>query len=345
MTTKNKVHLMIESSISTGFYNFIQKEFDKSLHWFYFVNSGNGHGEKSYKGDNILDNTTALKMVYKADQIFVHSLNYKMLLFLMIQPWLLHKVNWIIWGGDLYYFNKPKTTLKTKVFEFVRAFVIKRIGVIISYPTGDYELAKKWYNTRGEFKKCLYYPYFAVEDYLKHIDVSGEEENIIMVGNSADSSNEHLEVFDKISQLEEINNYKIICPLSYAGKQSYIDTVITKGKELFGDRFVPLVDFMNSDEYYKLLSTVKIVIMAHKRQQATGNILSLIKFKKKIYIRNNISTWDFYKENGIKIFDYYNLEDDLFIPMKEEFKEQNRSAIKNNFTYSRVISEWKDIFK
>ena len=60
MAPKNKVHLMIESSISTGFYNFIQKEFDEYLHWFYFVNSGNGHGVKKIRSSTKLSFCVAI---------------------------------------------------------------------------------------------------------------------------------------------------------------------------------------------------------------------------------------------------------------------------------------------
>lgn len=55
-------------------------------------------------------------------------------------------------------------------------------------------------------------------------NVSKTKENIIIqVGNSADCTNDHIEVFNK---LKRYKNIKIICPLSYGGDDVYIDNVI-----------------------------------------------------------------------------------------------------------------------
>jgi len=350
------LHLTRQEKFTRSFIDFIQENFEIKEHFFLLVG---GQQKKEFEIEDtryiktLKDKNNFLKYflkfnikMYKADKIIIHGFSQPyMFIYFSLQPWLLKKTSWLLWGADLYSYKIKKTTIKTTIYEIMRSICIKNFNSIIAYAEGDYDLAKQWYKTKAELKKCLYYPYFAVEDYLKDIELdSNLEENIIMIGNSASPESEHLEVFQKISKLKGIQDYIILCPLSY-GNMNYANQIIEYGNKYFGNKFKPLVDFIKSEEYYKLLSKVKIVIMAHKRQQATGNILALVKFEKKIYIRSDISTWNFYKENGIKLFDYENLEEDLFNPIEQREKTNNRAMIKEKFINKRMVQEWSIIFK
>jgi dTDP-N-acetylfucosamine:lipid II N-acetylfucosaminyltransferase len=37
-----------------------------------------------------------------------------------LQPWLLKKSNWIIWGGDLYWYRYRKKEFKYSLYEVIR---------------------------------------------------------------------------------------------------------------------------------------------------------------------------------------------------------------------------------
>lgn len=349
------LHLTMREKFTKDFIIFTKDNFDINKHFFLIVG---GFDKKEFEINDssytkTLKNKNSFikyffefnKRMYKSEKIILHGLFQPYsLIYLFLNPWLLKKCYWIIWGGDLYSFLTPKITFKSKAIEFLRRFCIKRIGNIIAYPEGDYERAVEWYNAKGKFHKCLFYPYFAVEDYLNHITLENKEEDIIMVGNSATVSNEHLEIFRSLSEVKGIEKYKILCPLSY-GDKNYAKKIIKEGYNFFGDNFNPLADFMSSDDYYKLLAKVKIVIMGHKRQQATGNILALIKFGKKVFIRSNISTWDFYKENEIKVFKYETLKQEVLLEMTEKERNKNKLAIQKNFTYNRIIQEWNEIYE
>jgi hypothetical protein len=348
------LHLTRKEKFTKPFIDFIKQNFSIKNHLFLLVG---GQKNKDFE----LDETSYIKVInnkkeffkyfiefnikmYKADKIIIHGFSQPYsIIYLFFNPWLLKKTYWIIWGADLYgYLNKNKK-VGEKIIDYMKNFCIKRIPYIIAYADGDYQKAVKWYKSKAKFLKCLYYPYFAVEDYLADIqfDVNSEEA-IIMVGNSASVSCEHIEVFRRLKKIVGIEKYQILCPLSYGNKE-YAKYVIEEGYKYFGKNFKPLVEFMQPKDYYKLLSKVEIVIMAHKRQQATGNILALIKFGKKIFIRSDISTWEFYKENGIKMYDYELLENELFIKQDENIKLNNQLAIKNNFTYSRIVKDWSNI--
>ncbi len=93
----------------------------------------------------------------------------------------------------------------------------------------------------------------------------------ILAGNSATPTNNHIELFERIRRCGDLGDRLIVTPLSY-GDVRYRDCVIKVGRELFGDAFVPLVDFMPKESYIELLGSCGHVMMNHVRQQALGNL-------------------------------------------------------------------------
>ena len=57
------------------------------------------------------------------------------------------------------------------------------------------------------------------------------------MGNSTDTSNCHFEMFDLLLPYKD-EDILIYCPLSYGPYTAYGDSVIKRGKELFGEKFV-----------------------------------------------------------------------------------------------------------
>ena len=54
----------------------------------------------------------------------------------------------------------------------------------------------------------------------------------------------------------------MVCPLNY-GDINYSKKIIEFGKEFFGEKFIPLTQFLEHDEYFKIQSNCGIVIMNH----------------------------------------------------------------------------------
>ncbi|HAH49907.1 MAG TPA: 4-alpha-L-fucosyltransferase, partial [Balneola sp.] len=68
----------------------------------------------------------------------------------------------------------------------------------------------------------------------------------ILVGNSSDPGNCHLEMFRALKEelaKKGLQNYNIVCPLSY-GSDDHAEKVIKKGELLFGSNFMPLTNFL-----------------------------------------------------------------------------------------------------
>ncbi|MDF2146608.1 TDP-N-acetylfucosamine:lipid II N-acetylfucosaminyltransferase [Knoellia sp. p5-6-4] len=92
----------------------------------------------------------------------------------------------------------------------------------------------------------------------------------ILLGNSAWSANNHLEALEHLSGLD-LGDRKILTPLAY-GDRTYRDIVVERGRALFGDAFVPLLEPLPFDRYLDRVSRCGVVVMNHFRQQGLGNI-------------------------------------------------------------------------
>jgi hypothetical protein len=291
------------------------------------------------------------KQLYKAKKIFLHNLfNKNIIIILFLQPWLLKKTKWILWGADLYNYKRKKRKLKHKILEFMKSKVIKNLEGIITYIKGDYELAKKWYNTQAYFYESICYlsniPSYNINEKKLNLKNNTKKHLFIQVGNSADPSNNHKEILKSLKMLNDNQKkkIKIICPLSY-GTEEYAKKIIKYGKSLFGKDFVPLTKFMDLKTYNKLQSNIDIAVFNHKRQQAMGNILSLLYLGKKVYIRDDITTWDFMRNHDIKVFSFNNYNiNNLLEKIDPEIAKQNREKIDSRFNIDIFIEEWRNIF-
>jgi hypothetical protein len=96
----------------------------------------------------------------------------------------------------------------------------------------------------------------------------------ILVGNSATPSNNHLDAFRLLAACP-LAGRRVLVPLSY-GDSQYREVVLRQGHSLFGSAFEPILDFMPLASYNERLSTCGVAIMYHRRQQALGNVGSLL---------------------------------------------------------------------
>jgi hypothetical protein len=297
------------------------------------------------KNIQIINNKNRLHFIFnffiysfKAKKIIIHGLSSgQLLIFLTLNPWLLSRCYWVIWGGDLYYKNFRPKNLKSNLFELMRKFIISRTGHFITHIKGDYELAQNWYSASGKWFECFMYP---SNLYKESPSISLPHEGInIILGNSADPSNNHVEVLNKLKcHVEE--NIKIYCPLSY-GNQSYAQEIADYGISHFGDKFIPLRDFMQLEKYSELLAEMDIAIFNHNRQQAMGNITTLLGMGKKVYIRREITTWKFLEYQKIKAFDANDIDISV---LSADISEANKKNVAEYFSKSNLTSQLRHIF-
>ena len=334
MKTYKYIHIFPNEKFINSFVETIDLNFNIEEHFFIYL-EGKSIKEFpiNFRDNNLIilsfkeffiKRNTIQNKVEKSNKIFIHGFyKWYFILFLNLQNNILPKSYWIMWGSDLYEFNKNSIFDKLKTF--FRKNSIKKIGNLVTYIEGDYELAKKWYGAIGNYHECFMYPSNLYKKYeikeKKHTTIN------IQVGNSADSSNNHLKVFEKLKKYKD-EDINIFVPLSY-GDEKYAQDVILKGQELFGGKFKPMTDFMPFDKYLEFLGEIDIAIFAHRRQQAMGNIITLLGLGKKIYMQNDITPWKLFKDINVKVFDFDDIEIDL---IDNNVKKENQQKIKKYFS-------------
>lgn len=277
-----------------------------------------------------------LSNMYMADKIILHAFSdFRIIIILFFSPWLLKKCYWVIWGADLYFYETKSVSKYWYVKELFRRPVIKNMGHLVTYIPGDVDLARRWYGAKGEYHECLMY----LSNTYKALDAPSIESDTIniQIGNSADSSNNHFEILDKLLPFKN-QNIKIYAPLSY-GDQAHAKKVIAKGKELFGDKFVALTEFMPFEQYLQFLGSVDIAIFNHERQQAMGNTITLLGLGKTVFIRSDTTQWQFFKDKNIKVYDSIKLDS---IDEKEHL--DNILKVKEYFSEETLIKQYSEIF-
>lgn len=118
------LHLMVLDKFLSPFIDFVSKHFDITNHRFVFI------GKPSYKYgltpnhpvewiDRKSKVFRLLRYMYEAEKIILHGLWVERLnQLLFLQPWLLKKCYWVMWGGDFYFPEKQS---------LVKRYVIKDI--------------------------------------------------------------------------------------------------------------------------------------------------------------------------------------------------------------------------
>lgn len=343
---RNNLHIASCDKFIPPFVKLINQEFDIDSHCF-VIKSGMADSKLKLDKNVLLFSNKKLDLLKYyaniafrmslADRIILHSLlDIKIITILFFMPWCLPKCYWFIWGADLYRYNARKKNFKSRVKEFLRRIVFKKIGYLVTYVKGDFELAKEWYNSKGKFVECIMYTsnLYTLENYEKK-----EKENInILLGNSSDPTNNHIDSLERLLPFKG-DNIKIYSPLSY-GDPAYADKINSIGKQWFGERFIAIRDFMSLEQYNEFLTTIDIAIFNHDRQQAMGNTIKLLGLGKTVYIRENTSQWEFFNEKEISVKSIEKLES-----LSYSLNEVNVKKVRDYFSLENYLKQLNYIFK
>lgn len=274
-----------------------------------------------------------------------HQLSSKTVyLYLSFHIKLCKKSSWVIWGGDLYQAFSNKLSFKYKVYDFmIKAKVIKNLKSIISMK-GDFDLLKAKYKTNAEHFFALYNMPSKIYN-IDEFENKFSNKKRILVAHSANKANNHEKIFEMLLPYKN-ENIEIIVPLSY-GDLTNVASVENQGIKLFGNKFVPIKDFMKPDDFSKLLETVDISIFAVDRQAAVGILTTLISLGKKVFYKKDVVPYDFYKDNNIKVYDTNKISNqtfDQFIEMDEKDRVNNIKQINNIYNNENLIQMWRKVF-
>jgi len=342
------LHIFIAEKQIGSFVDFMEEEFtDFDKHVFFCLGDETRHPLRRrsnilFESDYRRASSAYLELVrqmYRANKIILHGLwSMWVVRLLSIQPWLLPKCYWVIWGADLYNHRFAHHDLMWQVKEFSRRIVIKRIGHLITYVEGDADLARQWYGARGQHHECLMYPSNLYKDY--EVPAKTDSTTRIQIGNSADPGNEHFEML-KMLEVYKNEDIRIYAPLNY-GPEEHARKVAQAGSKMFGSKFVAITEFMPLEDYIEFLGRIDIAIFNHRRQQAMGNIITLLGLGKKVFLRTDITSWDVFGKIGVKLYDSSHID---LGQIDVSIRDQNRRLVKANFSSFRLKEELSEIFE
>lgn len=309
---------------------------------------------------------------YEITSVVIHSLNERKMNLLNKLPLENIPVYWIIWGADLYnkllgpkgyelfdkegayykerrlkrYLCRPISWVQDKyrVLKTIR-FIKNKVDYLVTDTTeNDYDVFLHYFPEMKNkpWRDFFYYPIDEIlGERLIEAQVKGDN---IMIGNSASFTNNHEYAMRLLSQLN-INERKVIVPLSYSGKQEYLSIVIRKGKKLFGDNFQPLLEFIPLTEYNELLTSVNISIYANWRQEGIGNILISLYLGAKVFVsnRNPILAWA--HGHGLVIFELERItQEELDTCLAPKARLSNRNILLGLYNKKRLFELMKKVF-
>lgn len=346
MKPVKNLHILFPEKFFLDFIPFVNSNFNPEEHLFLYLKTdgkepkaGNVMSLKYYRW-GLLFYWELFQYARKSDKIILHSLSKsKVISFLFLFSSFRKKAYWYLWGGDLYYrIEKYSTSIFNPFSKWIFKSVVKNLGAIVSQVKGDVDLARSWFGFSGKHIDCFLYP----SNLFKPLALSPKKVKtlFIQLGNSAHPSNKHIEAIDRIAYLKN-DDVKILCPLSYGGKKN-AQKVIEYGKNVFGEKFVPLTNFMPLQEYIDFLSTIDIAIFNHWRQQGLGNIISLLGLGKAVYLRDDITTWRMLVDKKIQ-GSKFNDDEPLRVLTADE-AASNKEQVQLHFSLEVLIQQSANVF-
>lgn len=280
------------------------------------------------------------------------------------------KVIWWAWGFDLYQLTNyshafiPIDILKKKtqslfngrnnffktIAVFYRNFfaerrkdslrrrVLERIDYFQPVIKTEYELIKNKY---PEFRaKEFYYPQESI--LIDHLDEQKPDNGNILFGNSANYSNNHLDVWDVISDKID-KDQRLIVPLNY-GKLEYQEVIASKLK---GENVHLLKEMMPRDEYFKLIESCSYLVIGVIRQQAMGNINRGLYTGVKVFLYKDSVAYKYFQDMGIKVFAIEDINENSF-RQALSLEDANRNIElmkKEKIRRAKVLDDFFDTYR
>ena len=224
---------------------------------------------------------------------------------------------------------------------FISRTVFKKIKSFSPVLKEEYDLIEKT-KIIPHLPKFMPWNYGNLEDdYVKNLFNDKISGTSILVGNNASYTNNHIEIFEILGQIQEISSRKVFVPLSY-GYDCYRTEILKKGNEMFGQNFNPIINFMPFDDYINTIKKCGFVIMYHLRQQSVGVLITMLYLGARVFLMKTNPTYIAFKKIGIIINSTDDMVQDINLLSKplEEFEIQiNKSKLRT--LWSKDVNDKK----
>ncbi|MBP3397654.1 MAG: hypothetical protein J6K82_01875 [Alphaproteobacteria bacterium] len=328
------IHVLPYGGIHSGtITNFINKYFDNSEHAFLFRGRSETSQGLREKYNNVFIGKPKCIPLSSCKKIIWHSLlDQRFVKFLYKNKRYLKKSYWFIWGGDLYFApdNERNNYVKSNV-----------AGILTAFDSKEYE------NKYG-LKKCydVTYPH-ATSNLPKSRDGMDKKSINILVNNCADETT--IEMLHILSRFKEydINIYTVLSYVAANQTDKRLD-IMYSGYELFGNKFHPMLKYLDTSEYSEFLSSIDIYISNQNRPQGNGNASQILSNGGKIFVKSGTGIYERYNSIGIRYFDtneIQNMTFEQFVEYDNETKERSVRLLRQRMADETKVQQWKAFFE
>ncbi len=380
MNPKKNLHLCKDDKFIDSFIRNLEQIDNINNH--YFI-SYNQRGEGKFKSITSkyvkfvpLTKIFSFSFLNQFRNIFIHNLSIEITdIVSFILP--SQKLFWVFFGADFYSVSQkeqfcpltrsflyneglkkyiPNYILKLRNNRFKESNkkkkkkIIERADYILHYNRFELDLIKQEFNIKAKYIDFIYgmtgelfSSNASFSDSILYDLFGIEKGNSLLIGNSGNPTNNHLEIFQKLILNNQFKTYNVIVPLSY-GSKGYINFILKEGKRLFGHRFFPILDFLNREDYFSLLHSIDIAIFNHKRGQGAGNILPLLLYEKTVFLNFGNPLYYLLKQYNIfvKRIDDLDCKNDIAINSQNK---GNSSIVFSNFFEKKSINYMENIIR
>lgn len=235
-----------------------------------------------------------------------------------------------------------------KADEILKEKAYERVDYFCHWIPEDYSYIKSKIKMHAQFMDYIYGTLEGIAGAFYNTPFP-ELGNEMIIGNSANETNNHLDLFQTLKSIK-LPVTRVNIPLSYGEpNKDYVNYIKESAQNTFLEKSNPLIDFMHRDEYYEMLNRCEFAFMNHIRSQGGALNRFLLYQGKKLFMNEQSNMYKFYKNSGLIVFSIQDelcaQNENLWKPLSNNEKEHNRRVLDKVFGITAVRSRYRHIIE